>query len=150
MLSARLRNGSGWTDACILNISSRGMLVYVKGGARPGSYVELRKGDNRVVARVIWRNNNRIGLCSADPLPVAQIISSETAVAAAASSPALAGRIRERRNRLAPEERSRARSRAMEFLSLVLIGTAIAGTAAVYVQQVMSKPLARVIGVIGS
>ena len=75
MLPARVRNNSGWSDACILNISSRGLLVYSAGAAEPGSFVEIRRGGQLVIARVIWRENQRMGLCSPDPVPVDAIIS---------------------------------------------------------------------------
>ena len=141
VLPARMRNGAGWSDACILNISSRGLLIYSKCALQPGSSVELRRGGQLVFARVVWRNNHRIGLCSEDPIPVEDIISSETA---AAAIPAFtAGAIQfDRRKRPRDPDRSRYRSRAIEFLSLVLIGMTLAGTAAVYVQQTLSKPLA--------
>lgn len=148
MLPARMRNGAGWTDACILNVSSRGLLVYAKCAAQPGSQIELRRGGYLIVATVVWRNNERIGICSEGPVPVDDLISSE---AASAAVPALTGTVElERRKQRRDPDRSRARSRAMEFLALVLIGTALAGAAAVYVQQALTKPLAAVNRALGA
>lgn len=143
-----MRNGAGWSDACILNISSHGLMIYAKCTVEPGSYVELRRGGQMVSARVVWRANNRIGLCSPAPIPVEDIISSETA---AAALPAItAGAKIERRKHRRDPERSRDRSRAIEFMSLVLIGITLAGGVAVYAQQTLVKPLAAVQMALGS
>ena len=40
MLPARMRSSTGWSDACILNISTRGLLIYALGSADPGNFVE--------------------------------------------------------------------------------------------------------------
>ena len=141
MLPARMRSASGWTDACILNISTRGLLVYSKTTAEPGSFVEVRRGGQLVVARVVWRQNQRIGLCSPDPVRVEDIISSETAAAAVQSTAQSAGMVAERRRLPRTEDQSRARARAIEFLATVLIGAGFAGWAAFQMHSVMAKPL---------
>ena len=137
-----MRIVASWNDVCILNISSRGLLVYSTGAAEPGSFVEIRRGGQLVIARVIWRENQRMGLCSPDPVPVDAIISNralETAVQLCGNEAEL-----ERRQTPRNPDRSRARARAAEFLTMVLIGTAMAGAAAVYVQRALAKPLAAV------
>jgi hypothetical protein len=143
MLPARIRSGSGWSDACILNISSRGLLVYSNMNAKPGSFIELRRGGQLVIARVVWRKNQRIGLCSPDPVHVQDIISSETAAAAVVQGRG-ASRAIERRRVPRGDERSRERARAIEFLATVLIGTALAGAAAVSMHRALAAPLAHV------
>ena len=142
VLSARVRAGPGWGDACILNISSRGLMIYAQCAAEPGSFVELHRGAQRIVARVVWRKNHRIGLCSRNPLPVEDIITGDTA---AAAGPAItANMMIERRKQPRDAERSRERSRAIEFVSVVLIGAVLAGSAATYVQQTLSRSLSAV------
>lgn len=139
VLPARLRNGGGWIDACILNVSSRGLLIHAKCTPQPGSQIELRRGGYLVTARVVWRSTHRIGLCSPDQLPVDDIISCEHAPAAV---PALKSDVKvERRIEPRSHERSRERSRAIEFLSLVLVGTALAGAASAYAYEALSNPL---------
>src|SRR4029078_12325215 len=75
VLPARMRMDSSWCDACILNISSRGLMIHVARGAPSGDTVELRRGDHVIVARVVWRDGSRAGLHSDDRLPVEQILS---------------------------------------------------------------------------
>ena len=74
LIPARMRSESGWSDACILNVSSGGLLVYSAGGARPGSHVEIRRGGSLIIANVVWRSNQRIGLCSHHPVPIQEML----------------------------------------------------------------------------
>lgn len=140
MLPARMRSASGWSDACILNISSRGLLVFSKGTAEAGSFVEIRRGGQLVVARVVWKNNQRIGLFSPDPVRIEDIISNETAAAAVQSSNGVV----ERRRIPRTSEQSRERARAMEFMATLLVGVALAVSAVFYMHQILSEPLALV------
>src|SRR5215213_8031992 len=75
VMPARLRVGSGWANACILNISSRGLMIRSTGAGVPGSVVELRRGDQVILARVVWRHGSRAGLRAEDHLPVEEILS---------------------------------------------------------------------------
>jgi hypothetical protein len=148
VLQARLRNASGWSDACILNISSRGLMIYSNAPAQLGSFIELRRGDQLVIARVVWRQNQRIGLSSQDRLPVEQIISSETASIAAQ---AIASELRaERRSRERTASQNRQQSRSFEFVSLVLFGASLAGAAGFYVQGTLGHPFEAVEQAMGS
>ena len=144
MLPARLRNQSGWSDACILNISSRGLLIYSNAAVQPGSFVEVRRGGQLVIARVVWRKNQRIGLCSPDPVHVDDIIGADSAAAATVST--AAGMPIERRRIPRDPERSRQHGRAAEFIAMVLIGGALAFAAMVSVEESLAKPLATIGG----
>jgi hypothetical protein len=148
MLPARMRSASGWSDACILNVSKSGLLVYSPGGADPGSFVEIRRGGQLVVARVVWRNNQRIGLQSPDPVKVEDIISTEAA-AVAVQSTTLQFAIERRRIPRNPD-RSRQQARAMEFVAMVLAGVALAGAAVAAVEDALATPLAVVRVALGS
>ena len=148
MLPARMRSISGWSDACILNISRRGLLVYSKGSAQPGSFVEIRRGGQLVVARVVWRRNQRIGLHSPDPVRVEDIITAKTAASAVQSS--AAQRTVERRLVPRDHQHSRHRARAIEFMTIVLTATALVGAAVATVEDAFVTPLAAVRTVLGS
>lgn len=139
ILPARMRSRAGWSDACILNISSRGLLVYSAGAADPGSFVEIRRGGQLVVARVVWRKNQRMGLQSPDPVRIEDIISTETAACAVQSGSVQ--RPVERRRMPRDAQRSRDHGRAMEFMAIVLAGTAIAGIAIACVEDALARPI---------
>jgi hypothetical protein len=142
MLPARMRTKEGWSDACILNISSRGLLIYSNGAAQPGSFVEVRRGGQLVIARVAWRKNQRIGLHSPDPVHVEDIIGADSAAAAAV--PMAAGAPIERRRIPRDSDRSRQHGRAAEFIAVVLVGGALAFAAMASVEESLAKPVAAV------
>ena len=148
MLPARMRSASGWSDACILNVSKSGLLVFSPGTAELGSFVEIRRGGQMVVARVVWRKNQRIGLHSPDPVRVEDIISTEAAAAAVQSTTA---RFADERRRIPRNpDRSRQWARTMEFVAVVLAGFALAGAAVVTVEDALATPLATVRVALGS
>jgi hypothetical protein len=142
MLPARMRTGSGWSDACILNISRKGLLVYSSGSAEPGSFVEIRRGGQLVVARVVWRRNQRIGLRSPDPVRIEDIITTETAASAVQAS--IAQFHADRRRLPRNGDKSRNHARAMEFMAVILAATALAGAAVSGVNDALGAPLAAV------
>ena len=143
MLPARIRSSGGWSDACILNVSSRGLLVYSNTAVEPGNTVEVRRGGQLVVARVVWRQNQRIGLCSPDPVPIDDIITDKTAAAAVVSCPSEV-RVVERRRKPRSHERSRERGRAIEFAFFVLFGAAMAGGVGIYMREALANPMATI------
>ena len=141
MLPARMRTQAGWSDACILNISSRGLLIYSNGTAQPGSFVEVRRGGQLVIARVVWRKNQRIGLHSPDPVHVEDIIGADNA---AATIPTAEGVSIERRRIPRDPETSRHHGRAVEFVAMVLIGGALAFAAMASMEETLAKPISGV------
>jgi hypothetical protein len=148
MLPARMRSKAGWSDACILNISRQGLLVYSAGIADPGTFVEIRRGGQLVVARVVWRKNQRIGLHSPDPVRVEDIVTTEAA--ASAVQPSLSEIAIERRRIPRDAERSRQHARAMEFMAMVLAAVTLVGVAVACVEDALAAPLAAVRTALGS
>ncbi|HJP67453.1 MAG TPA: PilZ domain-containing protein [Sphingomicrobium sp.] len=74
VIPARLRSGAQWSDACILNISQRGMMIHSGFAGPRGSTIELCRGDHVIVARVVWRDGARAGLHSDERVPAEQIM----------------------------------------------------------------------------
>ena len=148
MLHARMRASSGWTDACILNVSSRGLLINASAtGAVLGGEVELRHGAHVIVAEVVWRKGTRAGLRTDQRVPVDEIM-------ALSKAPALqltAGQWPhvDRRTQLRPYEESRQRSRMLEFAGVVAIAVALAGALYSMVEQAFARPLAMVSTALG-
>lgn len=141
LLPARLRVQSGWSDACILDISSRGMLIQVK-SAPQDDYIELRKGEHVIIARVVWRDRQKLGLSTQERVPVDRILDprlSNSAPLATSSYPRV-----ERRARPRTHEQSRERGRLLEFVCASFIGAALAVSAAGLIQQAFAGPLAKV------
>lgn len=141
VLQARLRGDRGWGDACILNLSSRGLLVYSASAAPPGSVVEIRRGEQAIVARVVWRQQNRFGLQAQGEVQIEQLI---TGSASAATDAAAAGPVGDRRKRPRDAEDSRIRGRICEFAAVAGVGAVLAAAAYSMVVQSLSAPIAEV------
>ncbi|WP_458388882.1 PilZ domain-containing protein [Sphingomonas sp. F9_3S_D5_B_2] len=138
---ARLRVGIRWSDACILNVSARGLLVHAPEPPERGSYVELRRGDQVVIGRVVWRSGSRVGLQAQDPVPVGSMVTSKAAQPMQGGGP---GAARERRRCPRAHERSRLRGRAFEFASISAIAATLSVAMFSIVAQAVASPLAKV------
>jgi len=138
LLPARMRSQSGWSDACILNISSGGLLVYSPGEATIGSSVEIRRGANLIIAHVVWRRNQRIGLCSHGRVPIHHLLDNDSVAAAVTSDVAVQA---ERRKQPRSSDKSRLQARAMEFVGTLFVGITLAVAAAAAVADVISTPI---------
>jgi hypothetical protein len=147
IMPARLRSCSGWTDACILNISSRGLLVHSARTGPAGSIVEVWRGDHVIVARVVWHDGARAGLEAEDKLPVDQILSlnASAALILTAGQPQQAGKPpweRRRRDRLS-------QGRMIEYAGVVVIACSLAVTAFDLVIETLGRPMALINAALG-
>lgn len=147
VLPVRIRVGSGWDDACILDISSGGMMIRARAPVARGSYVELRKGDHAIVARVVWQDERKLGLCTQDRLEVEQILSGKPATAVQLVSTKLRGS--ERRSVPRSHEASRSRGRLFEFAAISALAASVAGFAYGIVHDVLAGPLQAVQAALG-
>jgi hypothetical protein len=140
VLPARLRTGVQWSDTCILNISSRGLLIHSARIAPPGSQVELRRGEHVIVARVMWRDGGRVGLQSEERLPVEEIMALNHAKALqlVASEGVL---IERRKLPRSSAEAARLRGRAMEFFGVAAIAAVLAAGTWATVEATLARPL---------
>jgi hypothetical protein len=145
---ARVRAGAQWGDACILNISSRGLLILTARPIFEGSTVEVLKGDHLMIARVVWTSAGRSGLRSNELLPVEEILSLDQgrSLQLIASNGVLHDRRRGLRR--APVD-SRTRGRLLEFLAVGAIAASLAAGTWVMAQHALTKPLARAEAALG-
>ena len=152
MIDARLRQPTGWTDARILNISSRGLMVHASTAPRRGTYVEICRGSYRIVARVVWTEEQRFGVSTQDLLPVDSITRGIDA------APAPGGQAAERRSASGTQrptssaerhEKSRQRSRTFQYACGVALGMGAAAIAFEAITQALSRPLAMVSSTLG-
>lgn len=147
VLPALVREGGSWSNACILNISSRGVLLHAKTPAPKGRLVELTHGHHVIVARVAWRSGAKHGLSAEDRLPVEEIA---TYAQAPAPPPTAAdGQIVERRRHSHTHEQSRLRLRAIEYVCVAAFGASLATIAFEMVEQAFAEPLALVYAMLG-
>ena len=147
VLSARLRQDEGWSDANILNVSSRGLLLH--GSIRParGSYLEVRRGSCVIVGRVIWVEANRFGLRTQEHLSIDSLISSAPIAIAAkgAGPPFMERRARPRSEGLEWRYvKSRERGRAIQFSMIAATGLLLALFVFETAGAVLAAPLTEV------
>lgn len=151
MISARMRAGASWNDACILNLSSRGMLVRAPAAPSRGSYLEIRRGHHVIVARVVWADADRFGVQTQDPIPTASLVRDlEGPGPATAAAPAVVDRRAVPRSSASRHEVSRWRSRAMEFGTIAIVAGAGAMLVLGAVVEFFARPLAAAGSALGS
>ena len=147
VMRARIRVGASWNDACILNLSTRGMLVRASTALDRGSYLEIRQGGHVIVARVIWRRADRFGVQTQDPIPAAALIrGTGPSVAPTIARPGAAERRAAIRPAAPTAEASRQRARAAQFWMATVVG----GIAAILALGAMGDLLGRPLKAVGT
>ena len=124
---------------CILNISSRGMLLQAASPPPRGSYLEIRRSAFVIIAKVMWTRNHRFGVRSQDVLPVDAIIA-DAVVPIVGEGVRVGERRAGARPKLATEQRSRHHGRMMEYGFIVTLAMAGAGFAATEVHALLAGP----------
>jgi hypothetical protein len=139
LVRARIKVGVGWHDGCILNVSSRGLLLQAADPPPRGSYLEIRRGALVIVARVVWTKSHRFGVKSQDALPVKSILR-DVEVPATGEGVRVGERRQAGRTGLPTRVRSRHQGRAIEYGFVLALVAAAAGVAASEVHAVLSAP----------
>lgn len=137
-----MRVGASWSDARILNLSTRGMMIQSGTVPQRGNYLEIRRGQHVVVARVVWSEAQRFGVQTQDPVCADALIQdavSNSTTAHCGSS------VAERRSLPRParecHEASRNRGRVMEFATLAVLGVASAFLFFATIDELLGRPL---------
>lgn len=141
-----MRSGVSWHDVCILNLSVHGVGIQASAPPARGTYVEIRRGSQVIVARVAWAKGHRAGLRSQDAIFIQAIVNDIGAVASAPR--VIGGTPIERRSapRTASQshESNRLISRAMEFACFGLVAAALALTVFGSVEQALAHPFSQI------
>ncbi len=150
LIPCRMKSARGWGDACIHNISSRGMMIASDDPLQAGEYVDIRRGRQVVIARVIWQRDRFAGIRTQDRIS-ADVLVNEPRLEGKPAAIEVGEDRRSARHRLVSEidaarrmERSRSISSALQFGALCLFGLAAAATIAVQVGHMLSAPTARI------
>lgn len=146
LIAARMRVGARWGDVRILDLSKRGMLVQAAEPPERGTYLEVRRGAQAIVARVVWSAGNRFGAYTQDPLNVDALVQEADAPDCGSPVPSEA-RPAERRSAFrAPSagerhERHRWLARAVEFACVASFGFGVAMVLGESLRQALAAPL---------
>ena len=146
VLPARVRTVAGWSDACILNVSNRGLLIHSSGAGETGATIELRHRDCSIVARVMWRDGARAGLRAEDLVPVEEIMVLGHAHNLTLTPPEPST---EERRKTPRHEESRGRARAIEFAGTLVIAVVLAAGMLAMVESALARPFASINAVLG-
>lgn len=146
ILPVRIRMDTGWVNATIRNVSTKGMKLEMPSPPPKGSFIEIRRGQVVVVGQVRWVEQGCCGLLAQGRVPVAQL--------KGAPLPGTVPRVgdcgteRERRASariLTPEEvaeRSRVKSMLMQKVIIAAAGIAGAGFIGSLMYGALEKPMA--------
>ena len=140
LVRARIKADAGWHDGCILNVSSRGLLLQAADPPAKGSYLEIRRGALVIVARVMWSKSHRFGVKSQDELPIDAIIR-DVEVPAMGDGVRVGERRQAARPMLPTATRSRHQGRMIEYGFAIALAMAAAGFVASEVYGVLSSPV---------
>jgi hypothetical protein len=77
MLRARLRDGGQERDACIVDLTSRGLAATADNPPRRDDFVEIIVGDIVVVGQVKWTSMRRFGMAFRERISVVGLLSGE-------------------------------------------------------------------------
>lgn len=144
LIDARLRHDAGWSDARILDISRRGLMARAPVTPSRGAYVEFCRGTHRIVARVVWAKNGQFGAMAQDPIEISAVTRGEQAPPPAANLNNDRRHVVRTERAGEREERSRRRSRQLEFAAMVAFGCGAAALAFDVVREALSRPLSLV------
>jgi hypothetical protein len=150
LIPARVRTGATWADACILNLSSRGLLIQTTSGVTKGSMIELRRGDQLIVARVVWQDGAKAGLRCEERLPVERILTvGQSDWLQLTAATATSSGDRRKGPRPTSHEDSRLRGRMIEYGATVAFAVTLASTAFALFEQAISGPFALIQAALG-
>ena len=152
VLKARMRLHGAWEDACIRDISSRGLCIQSASPPPRGSYIEIYRGRHVVVARVAWAKGDRFGAYSQDRMNVDAIVRDPNLSALDYDKAVAANPSFERRRSPRPDageiarraDRNRFVSRTMEFASICALAASGAMLLFMTAQHVVVAPLTAV------
>lgn len=147
-IGARLRKETGWSDAVVRDISTRGVMAVCSAPPMRGEFVELRCGSQVIVAQVVWARQGRFGARVRERLDLAEFVPGARPNPPPRPDrprPARFHVIESPRHSLAEQaEASRRQARAFDFAAMGIAGAAFAVVVAGTVYQALVQPLAEV------
>jgi len=149
MVKARMRSGVAWRDVCIINMSAHGLGIQSAEPPERGTYVEICRGTQSVVARVVWAKGHRAGLRSQDAIFIRAFLNDNAVPSPqrVASGPQVERRRAPRTGQ--KHDQSRLAGRLMEFACVALFAGVLAVSAFGVVEQALAAPLSRINSALG-
>lgn len=150
-IPSRMRSGAEWMDACIRNVSSRGLLLESENPPAPGTYVDLRRGSQIVIGRVVWRKDRLFGVRAQDRIEIDALLNEPRLARPAAKPETTAKPERRSKSRADTDrdvarqlERSRQLSSAIQFAFIAVAGISASSIIAAEAYKVLIQPIAKI------
>jgi hypothetical protein len=139
LAKARMRDGSAWSDVCLVNLSSRGAGLQCAAPPSTGSYVEIKRGSNvLIVGRVAWSQGHRFGIRTQDVIWVNAVLND----VAVEQAPTAAVERRAVARTATNHERSRLLARRMQGSFVLAAVACFALLIGSTVQSALARPMA--------
>lgn len=140
ILPARLCLGAQWTDVCILNVSTRGMMIQARQPTHQGMTVEIRRDRYLITGQIVWQDGDRIGLRCEDRVPVEEMLSlgAGKSLRLVTTEGALIERRRASRHR---SDEARLHGRAVQFAGVIAIALGLSISGLLWVKSTLAHPL---------
>jgi hypothetical protein len=143
LIRAKVRAGGLPIDACIRDISSKGLMIQAKVPPPRGTYVEIVTPSHTIVGRVVWGRDMKFGISTQDKLHIDMIVGERREPnAPAAPDPRLNAAFTPAQPRAAAFRRSHAK--ALEFAALILFGLMMVGALGMASYQTLAQPFSSV------
>lgn len=138
-----MKSGDGWQDVAIQNVSAHGMKISVAMPPQRGTFIEIRRASQVIVARAVWVEDGCCGLRTQDIVDVPALLNPNAARAEAVCVAAQADR---RRAPRADEAAASSQRFAMRFQQIAMAAAVVcgAGYLAWSVSDVLSAPFASI------
>ncbi len=141
-----MRCDGGWSDVVVHNISRRGMLISSNLPVKRGAYIEIRRANHVIVARIMWNAKGRFGARTQDPIDIEGLIAAATGQQPAGKTEYQAGaRPAGANDRRAVDRAAQSRNHGarFQFLALIAAGALVAFLIAEQVGAGLSAPFER-------
>ena len=144
LIQAKIRAGGLPVDACIRDISTKGLMIQAKVPPPRGTYVEIVTASHTIVGRVVWGRDMRFGISTRDKLHIDMIVGERRGPATPAEpDPRLTCAFtRPPPPRVADFRRSHAR--ALEFAAMILFVLMMIAALGMASYQTLAQPFASV------
>lgn len=146
-IGVRLKDDAGWSDAHILNVSSRGVMAQCQDPPPRGSYIEIRRGTYMMIGRVAWSGTDRIGIRVREQIDLEDLL---LPVTPGRKAPRRANEVQMRvceRRKPSVEERAATSARfarVFDFAALAIIVVGLAIFASGMAARAFGSPMAEV------
>jgi hypothetical protein len=140
LLRVRLRGAGAERDCCILDVSSRGLLLTTAAPPTRGDFVELIAGTHSLVGHVKWASNRRFGVILRERIDIFALINGDSG---SITKQAVVVRL-VAKSVAATADESRSLAQMMQFAIVVAGGVAAAVFLAQAVQSGLGNPLRQV------